>query len=154
MESDSKKSLALSAVGKPVSRIRKIQFAFGILLLIAFALTGQYLMRVFVPRHLGELHFRMMARADHIYILFLAMLNLMHARIESPSAPGWQAKMASVSRILLMGTGLFFLGRFFLPPTDPIFPRMGALAGMILTLICVLIAVAPYWKQAPSRKSP
>lgn len=131
-----------------MSRIRKIQIAYGIALLIAFALTGQYLMRVFVPRHAGEIHLRMMARADHIYILFLALLNLLHARIESPAGPGWRARAAGLARIISMGAGLFFLGRFFLPPTEPIFPRMGVLAGMILVLISVLVAVAPHPKRA------
>jgi hypothetical protein len=57
--------------------MKKLNLLFGILLLVLFALSGQYMQHVFKPEFENELVMRMQIRASHIYILFLSALNVM-----------------------------------------------------------------------------
>ena len=107
--------------------------AFGGLLLIAFILTGQHLMRVVEPAHAGDISTRMMMRAYHIYILLAALLAVCAALVEAPA--GWRRKALGMGRLLIASAGLAFLAGYFFEYGRGMDGRVLALPGSIMALL-------------------
>jgi hypothetical protein len=129
--------------------IRKVQILFGTALFIAFLLTGQYLQRVFVPVHQADLALRMMARANHLAILFLSLLNVTGALVEFGSGSRRIRLLGSASRMFVMLSGLVFVAVFATQPEELAFPREYVLMGVVLALAgSALGAVLVLWGNA------
>lgn len=58
----------------------RLNLIFGHLFLLSFIISGIYMQQILVPEFENEYLIRMEARASHIYILFIAMMNLMSYR--------------------------------------------------------------------------
>ncbi len=58
----------------------KLNLIFGTIFFIAFIITGLYLNRILCPDFENEHFIRMEARANHIYILLVALMNIMSYR--------------------------------------------------------------------------
>lgn len=54
----------------------KLNLYFGIILVIVFLYTGYYMREYLKPQYLDSLHIRMEYRANHIYILLIAIINI------------------------------------------------------------------------------
>lgn len=61
--------------------MKKINLIFGLILLVLFVLSGQYMQHFFKPSFENELVMRMQIRASHIYLVFVAALNVMSFRV-------------------------------------------------------------------------
>jgi len=64
--------------------MKKINLIFGLFIFLIFVLTGLYLGLVVVPENLDNPLLRMEARANHIYILSVALLNILSFGIPKP----------------------------------------------------------------------
>ncbi|GEM_PF-5175889 len=124
-----------------MKRTPKIQFAYGMLLFGIFLLTGQYLKWVIKPRYLIEIDQRMMARANHIYIFFISMLNVLSSLIETEKGTRWVAACGWVSRIVLMISGCIFVLAFFQPYGIELSQRRLPLVGVVLTLVGIALSL-------------
>lgn len=94
--------------------IKTVHHFAGLLFLLLFAISGQYLKHVFTPEHQNDIAVRMMQRANHIYILLAGLLNLMAAMLgEIEARQRWQKFLLALGSILLLASphlyGLAFL---------------------------------------------
>ena len=113
-------------------KINKLNLTFGIILLISFFISGQYLKHYFKPNHLDQLLMRAQIRSSHIYILLIASLNIISFKIKI------HQKIIDITwRISLIISGIFFVFAFFMEHTGEISKRILTLTGTIFTLISV-----------------
>ena len=96
--------------------MNRINLITGILLLIIFAATGQYMQHVLKPQHLADLTFRMEVRANHIYILFAAVLNLVAYRL--PVVEGPARNVFRITGFLIFLGGCISVPAFFFDPVE------------------------------------
>lgn len=80
----------------------------GLVLLAIFLITGQYLRRVEIPLDQPEGLFRMMLRANHMYVLYVSIGNLLISRSRFRSKT---FKQISRSLFLLSGIAVIFAFR-------------------------------------------
>ncbi len=93
--------------------MKKWNLVFGFLFLLAFLATGQYMRHVFLPEYSEALIQRMQIRSNHIYLLFIALLNLLAAGVEVPGRYKWSALGSGVARLLLILAGCCMLVGFW-----------------------------------------
>jgi hypothetical protein len=96
--------------------MKKFHLIAGILLVIAFLLTGQYMDKYFnhmvgVPD--GP---RMLYRTRHIFILLTGLLNLGIAAYYTPRSKKWRRNFQLVGSALIFISGLLFVTAFFYEP--------------------------------------
>lgn len=115
--------------------LRKINLYAGIILLLGFLATGMYLKLIFKTEHLNDTTARMEIRANHIYILFVSLLNILSFTIQPGTGRRILKRLEIFTRILLLTAGGLSLGAFFLE-------HSGTLQGRLLTFLCVLSSLA------------
>ncbi|TGK06627.1 hypothetical protein EHO59_00340 [Leptospira semungkisensis] len=111
--------------------LRKLNFSIGLILLIAFPITGLYMQYYFRPEHLTEMTARMEMRANHIYILFVSLLNLLSFTSLISYSSRFAKSLDFISRILFLTAGVFSFIAFLKEHT-------GTLKGRWFTFLCVL----------------
>lgn len=136
--------------------IRRLHLALGLITLIAFVLTGQYM-----DRYHGHLHDmapapRLLFRSAHIYLLFSGLLNCAVGLIALPPAEIWRRVLAVIGSLLLLTTPPLFLLAFFKEPWLEQLARpyarpaiFGATAGVLLH---VLARLSPERTRSHTRK--
>ena len=118
-------------------KINKLNLTFGIILLISFFISGQYLKHYFKPNHLDQLLMRAQIRSSHIYILLIASLNIISFKIKIHQKIKAKKIIDITWRISLIISGIFFVLTFFMEHTGEISKRVLTLTGTIFTLISV-----------------
>lgn len=110
-------------------------FWLGLALLIGFALTGQYLMHSVRPT-LGEadLAHRMMARANHLYIMFIGLLILAASLVETTGAQAWVRRTVVAGKVLLCISAMLLVIAQFTDHTGATKDRQATKYGCILAL--------------------
>src|SRR2546423_4556613 len=97
--------------------MKRLHLVVGVLTLIAFILTGQYLRRVYPDMSAVGDGIRMMLRSRHLYIMLAgavnAALGLYLTRVAPGSRLGGQRLRAA---LLLCVPGLFVVAFFSQPP--------------------------------------
>lgn len=96
--------------------MKRFHLIFGILVIIIFLLTGQYMDKFL--QHLEGMADgpRMMYRTRHIYILLSGLLNLAIGTYFSYSVTGWRRVLQFVgSGLIVAATALFIAGFFWEP---------------------------------------
>jgi hypothetical protein len=125
--------------------VRKSLFIFGIVLLFVFVLTGQYLEHVLRPHYGDAAAPRMMARASHLYLLFISLMLMLASLIpfpmrRPPKTSGTRATLTWTAILMGIGYGLlaassgFLIASFFLEHSGDLDNRMWALVGCISAL--------------------
>jgi len=130
--------------------LKKLHFIGGILLLIIFILSGQYMQHGFNSLQDLDLFERMVFRAEHIYLLLGSLIHISIGTYFRPQ-PGKPQKYIQIFASLLMflATASFHYSFFHEMPTSEIerpFSRMGLylmLAGVSLHGLLSL------WKAKP-----
>ncbi len=120
--------------------LKKFHFYFGLAVILHFIITGLLMRRVFWGVEHDDLLGRMMFRANHIYILFSGLLNLLLSYTLNDRANDSKLKYMA-SFILVLATLGLSLGFY----TDPIthtlqrnitrFSVIGCLAGTAVHLL-------------------
>lgn len=125
--------------------IRRLHLALGLITLIAFVLTGQYM-----DRYHGHLHDmapapRLLFRSAHIYLLFSGLLNCAVGLIALPPPEIWRRVLIVIGSLILLTTPPLFLLAFFKEPWLENLARpyarlaiYGATAGVLLHLMARL----------------
>jgi hypothetical protein len=96
-----------------VIHLRRLHLMLGLLALIAFALTGQYMDRV--HDHLRDMEAapRLLFRSAHIYLLFSGLLNCVLGLARGPETAPWRRGTAIAGSLCLLATPPLFLLGFF-----------------------------------------
>lgn len=128
--------------------IQKIQFYFGIILFVIFLATGQYLKWVIKPEYLLQIDQRMMARANHIYILFVSLLNILGSLVEFDAREKWKSHFGITSRIVLMIAGIIYTCIFFQNYGSTLSDRKIILLPTILVLVGVILSVCKVFSSS------
>jgi hypothetical protein len=93
--------------------LRRLHLGLGVVTLVAFVLTGQYM-----DRFLNHLHGmsdgpRMLYRTAHIYLLFSGLLNVLAGIYFVPARAGWRRVLQGIGVLMLLSAPLFFAVGFF-----------------------------------------
>jgi hypothetical protein len=115
--------------------MRRLNLYFGLLLFLGFLGTGAYLMFVFKPQNLANLPARMEIRANHIYIFFIALLNMWAFAVKPKVAQKPVYTFEFLFRVFLMIAGGLAVAAFF---TE----HNGTLAGRKLTFYAVVSSLS------------
>ena len=122
--------------------MKRLHLIFGLLVLVAFVLTGQY-MDIY-HRHLEGMADgpRMVYRSRHIFILLAGLLNVGLGVYLRPRGARWRASLQWLGSVLIItATVLFIVGFFYEPGLEGLvvpLSQRGAyaiLAGTLLHLI-------------------
>jgi hypothetical protein len=117
-------------------------FYLGLALLIGFALTGQYLQHSVKPAFGDDIAHRMMARANHLYLLFISLLLMISSQIDAAGRPVWIRRAVAAGKILLSLSALLLLAAVFTDHAGATRDRQATLYGCILALaggLCVSV---------------
>ena len=118
----------------------------AVILFLIFIYTGFILENKFVPKNQQTELVRMMARADHIYIFYVACLNLVLGlwglnRKSRQSTENILLQWAS--RLLLTASSVFPVISFFTQTRETLTERTLNLPGLIVligSMLCVIFA--------------
>lgn len=89
---------------------------FGILVVVVFLLTGQYMDFYYPDKTLISEGMRMMLRSRHIYILLGGLVNIAVGAYFSWHRESWRKALQMAGSILLLIATLFCVGAFFYEP--------------------------------------
>ena len=96
--------------------IRRTHLAWGVLVLLAFAASGQVMLRHVPPMHLLAADVRLMYRSRHIYLLGSGIANVLLGLYVVPRRNSWERGFQYAGSVLLLLAPLL-LGMAFLAET-------------------------------------
>lgn len=120
----------------------RIHIAVGVVGLLAFAVTGQYM--AIVLRGLAEMPDgpRLLYRSAHLYLMWSSLLNLAVGVYFAPAASqGARTAQTIASAMLLAGPALFVVGFFVESPAND-FTRLYSSVANYLALAGALLHLA------------
>jgi hypothetical protein len=122
--------------------VRWLHLAVGIVGVVGFLLTGQYMLHAHDSLHGMDDTRRLLFRSTHIYLLFSSLVNLALGLYLQPIC-GWRWWLRTPGSLLVLATPFFAAAGFFTEPwlTDLQRPysRPGIIicfAGMLLHGVC------------------
>lgn len=133
--------------------MKKLNLYFGLLLFVLFLLSGYYMEEYFKPQHIDHLALRMEVRANHIYILFIALLNMLAFKCEFSKVTKASDYLEMSFRMALVLSGLVALYAFIYDHSGMLTGRYETLASIILSLTAVAIFLINESIQSLSSKS-
>lgn len=114
--------------------MRLLHLITGILIIIVFLLTGQY-MEFYYPQMEGVTDgARMMLRSRHIYILLAGLVNLGIGVYFIQQRKGWRKVLQLAGSGLLLIAPFLLTGAFFYEPTLPHLQRPLTLPAIVALL--------------------
>jgi len=120
----------------------------GILFLILFVLSGLYMIVNFPALEENAL-VRMMYRANHIYLLLTALLNIIFGSLVIDTTPFQHRLLFNSASILIILSPLFLMLAFIFEPQRATFDRIFTFVGILLVLSGVVLytGLVWYWKR-------
>lgn len=115
--------------------LKKINLYFGLTLFIGFLITGYFMKTYFRPEFFDNHVVRMQIRSNHIYILFISLLNVVAFKCDLRLDHRSSRFLDSLSRLLLIASGILAVFAFLNEHT-------GDLSVRTLTLFTVILSVA------------
>ena len=122
--------------------MRQLHLAIGIVGVVGFLATGQYMDRAHDHLHGMDDARRLLFRSTHIYLLLTALVNLALGLNLRP-ARGWRHWVRQAGSLLVLGSPFLAAAGFFIEPwltnLDRPYTRpavYGCLTGMVLHLLC------------------
>jgi hypothetical protein len=121
--------------------MKKLNLIVGLILLLIFLGTGYQLATQIKPVHFSNPIVRMEARANHIYILFIALLNILSFRNKTVALGRGSILIEYFSRGLLIISGTFAVYAFVFEHTGNIEERQVTFLAVSTALISVALFV-------------
>lgn len=108
----------------------------GLFLLLIFIITGQFLSRTEVPSYVPEGLYRMMLRANHMYLLYISICNILVGRLMYHSQ-----RIAQFSRGFLIMSGVAVSFAFLLETDGDLEHRTFSFLTAVFALVGTLLFV-------------
>ncbi|MDQ3000730.1 MAG: hypothetical protein M3Y08_05670 [Fibrobacterota bacterium] len=131
---------------------RKCLFILGLFLLFGFTMTGQYLEHVLKPQYGDDEAHRMMARASHLYLLFISLMLMLASLIPVPvrrvgsatalSGVDWRVRLMALGYSLMVVSSGLLIVSFFREHSGNLSDRMLAVYGCMSALAGGLLIAA------------
>lgn len=115
--------------------MNKLNLYFGISLFIIFIITGYYMKEYFKPEHINDVEQRLQIRSNHIYILFIALLNIAVSVCQFEKSKKLFYYLDFSFRTLIIISGIISILAFC-------FEHTGELKNRTFTLITVILSLA------------
>ena len=115
--------------------INKINLFFGLLLFVVFLMTGYYMKEYFKPEHLNDLEQRLQIRSNHIYILFISLLNIALSMCRFNNTDKLTSYLDLGFRMLMILAGIVAFLAFC-------FEHTGEIGNRKLTLVTVILSLS------------
>jgi hypothetical protein len=113
--------------------LRRAHLAIGVAGLLTFLWTGRFMLTHFPVVYRGHEEIRFLYRANHLYIMFASVLNLvlgMHGQL-APSSR-WRRPLLVVSSLAILVAVPILIVAFYLEPPRSGAPRWTTLVGCVL----------------------
>ncbi len=94
--------------------MKRLHLVVGVLTLIVFILTGQYLSRVYPGMSGIDDGLRMMLRSRHLYIMLAGAVNAVLGLYLIRQAPGWRTIVQHSGSVLLLVAPVLLTVAFFI----------------------------------------
>jgi len=117
--------------------MKRIHFVFGLVLVLVFLLTGQYMEYVH-NRTLPD-GVRVLYRSRHIYLLFNALINIALGLYVQYAPSGWRRSLEIIGSVLIIVAPAFLLAGFFYEPSRGANQTIIAPYGIFATAIGILL---------------
>ena len=117
--------------------MKRVHLIFGLVLLVVFILTGQYMEYVH-NRTLSD-GMRVLYRSRHIYLLLNALINISLGLYVEYERSGWRRRLQVIGSILIMIAPAFLLAGFFYEPPRGADQTIMAPYGIFATAIGILL---------------
>jgi len=96
--------------------MKRLHQAVGVMGLIIFLLTGQYLRRRYPNIDEMADSVRMLLRSRHLYIMLAGALNLGIGLYFTPRPPGWRKAVHLIGSVLILIAPVLLITAFFTEP--------------------------------------
>ncbi len=133
--------------------MKKVNLYFGLILLLIFLGTGYYLKTYFKPQHLNDLTLRMEIRANHIYILFVSLLNILSYKYETSKGNVTSSVGVVVFRTLLVAAGIASVWAFCVNHHGNLIGRKITLMTVSLSLAAVILFLVTEYARSYRKQS-
>ncbi|WP_160114587.1 hypothetical protein [Aquimarina sp. AU474] len=117
--------------------MKKINLYFGLTLFIGFLATGYYMAEYFKPEHLDNHVMRMQIRANHIYILFISLLNVVSFKCDLKINHKLSKYLDTLFRIFILIAGIVAVVAFLKEHTGNLGVRSWTLSAVTLSVVSV-----------------
>ena len=117
--------------------MKRVHFVFGLVLVLVFLLTGQYMEYVH-NRTLTD-GVRVLYRSRHIYLLFNALINITLGLYVLYAPSGWRRSLQIIGSVLIIVAPAFLLVGFFYEPPRGANQTIIAPYGIFATAIGMLL---------------
>jgi hypothetical protein len=117
--------------------MKRIHFVFGLVLVLVFLVTGQYMDYVH-NRTLPD-GVRVLYRSRHIYLLLNALINITLGLYVQYAASGWRRSLQMIGSELIIIAPAFLLAGFFYEPPRGANHTIIAPYGIFATAIGILL---------------
>ena len=118
--------------------MRKFNLYFGFILFALFLISGYYLMHYFKPVNINNLVLRMEIRANHIYIIFISLLNIIAFKCDFSNVKKRTTYLEYLFRTLLILAGLISIYAFMFDHNGNLIGRSWTLLSVVLSLSAVV----------------
>ncbi|WP_442264578.1 hypothetical protein ACSIGC_09435 [Tenacibaculum sp. ZS6-P6] len=110
---------------------------FGLLFFVGFLATGYYMAEYFKPNNVDNYVARMQIRANHIYILFISLLNIISFKSEIKMDHSISKYLNILFRILILIAGIISFVAFLKDHTGNLKTRNWTLTAIILSVLSI-----------------
>ena len=117
--------------------MKRIHLVFGLVLVLVFLLTGQYMEYVH-NRTLADA-VRVLYRSRHIYLLLNALINITLGLYVLYAPSGWRRSLQIIGSVLIIVAPAFLLAGFFYEPPRGANQTIIAPYGIFATAIGILL---------------
>ncbi len=130
--------------------LRLIHHLTGIITILAFFISGAYMISVFPEIYKSNEIVRYLFRSSHIYILFSSLLNLGLAGYVTLSEIKWRRRFQITGSALIVPATIMLIAAFFYEPGNTMVNRpLTMLAIVLLFLGTISHWVSTLWKPRP-----
>jgi len=117
--------------------MKRIHFVFGLVLVLVFLLTGQYM--EYVHNRTLPHGVRVLYRSRHIYLLLNALINIALGLYVQYAPSGWRRSLEIIGSVLIIVAPAFLLAGFFYEPSRGANHTIIAPYGIFATAIGILL---------------
>ena len=121
--------------------MQRVHLIYGVILLVLFLFSGYFMLKSFPEIYGTSPEIRMMFRANHIYILFAALINLLLAISTVNTAGRFRETAERFSSIFILTGGILLVTAFFIEPASSAWNRPLTFSGILLHLTGIIVIV-------------